>query len=59
MMNRPIAVTWEESCLTKFSRFFGLTIGGFEGEFLDMVKGNKKTGVVYKGKGGGGIRWDS
>ena len=37
-MNRSKAVTWEESCLAKFSKFLGLPIKGFEGKFMDMVK---------------------
>ena len=45
--------SWEEICLQKFSQCMGLSMEGFEGDFMElMTKANQRR---IKGKGKGGI----
>ena len=44
-------VPWEESCLMNFSKCMGMSIEGFEDEFLELM--NKVSDRRQKGKGKG------
>ena len=48
-------VSWEESCLARFSKFLGFSTVGYEElilDFMNRINGNRQK---IKGKGGG---WD-
>ena len=46
-------MSWEESCLARFSKFLGFSIVGYEELILDFM--NKINGSRQKIKGKGGV----